>query len=100
MTRRVAQQPRQQVFTPLSFEVSDEFFDRIGEYVTALLEERFGAQAAKWLNVDGAADHLQTTPEGIRALVKRRRIPHHRGAAGRLLFDRAELDAWVRNESA
>jgi Helix-turn-helix domain len=99
MTRRVAQRPRQQVFTPLSFEVSDEFFDRIGECVTALLEERFGAQAAKWLNVDGAADHLQTTPEGIRALVKRRRIPHHRGAAGRLLFDRAELDSWVRGES-
>ena len=44
------------------------------------------------------ADHLQTTEDGIRALVKRKRIPHHRGAAGRLLFDRDELDAWVRSE--
>jgi excisionase family DNA binding protein len=79
---------------------TDQFFDEIAERVSALLEERFGVQPAEWLNVDGAADHLQTTPEGIRALVKRRRIPHHRGAAGRLLFDRAELDAWVRNESA
>jgi excisionase family DNA binding protein len=99
MSRRVAQQPRQQVFTPLSFEISDEFFDRIGKCVSALLEDRFGAQPAEWLTVAGAAGHLQTTEDGIRALVKRRRIPHYRGAAGRLLFDRAELDTWVRGES-
>ena len=78
---------------------SDQFFDTIAERVAALLEERFGAQPAQWLNVAGAADHLQTTEDGIRALVKRKRIPHHRGAAGRLLFDRAQLDAWVRGEA-
>jgi excisionase family DNA binding protein len=98
MSRRVAQQPRQQVFTPLAFEISDEFFDRIGKCVSALLEDRFGARPAEWLTVAGAADHLQTPDDGIRALVKRQRIPHHRGAAGRLLFDRVELDAWVREE--
>jgi excisionase family DNA binding protein len=79
---------------------TDQFFDEVAERVSALLEERFGEKPAEWLNVAGAADHLRTTEDGIRALVKRKRIPHHRGAAGRLLFDRAELDAWVRNESA
>jgi excisionase family DNA binding protein len=86
--------------TPVPLAISDEFFDRIAGSVAALLEERFGAQPARWLTVAGAADHLRTTEDGIRALVKRRRIPHHRGAAGRLLFDRAELDAWVRGEHA
>jgi excisionase family DNA binding protein len=79
---------------------TDQFFDEIAERVSALLEERFDARPAEWLNVAGAADHLQTTEDGIRALVKRKRIPHHRGAGGRVLFDRAELDAWVRGESA
>jgi excisionase family DNA binding protein len=78
---------------------TDQFFDEIAERVSALLEERFGEKPAEWLSVAGAADHLQTTEDGIRALVKRKRIPHHRGAAGRLLFDRDELDAWVRGES-
>jgi excisionase family DNA binding protein len=79
---------------------TDRFFDEVAERVSALLEERFGEKPAGWLNVAGAADHLRTTEDGIRALVKRKRIPHHRGAAGRILFDRAELDAWVRGESA
>jgi Helix-turn-helix domain len=79
---------------------TDQFFDTIAERVSALLEERFALQPAEWLNVAGAADHLQTTEDGIRALVKRKKVPHHRGAAGRLLFDRAELDAWVRGKSA
>ena len=79
---------------------TDQFFDEVASRVSALLEERFGARPVEWLNVAGAADHLQTTEDGVRALVKRRRIPHHRGAAGRLLFDRAELDRWVRGESA
>jgi helix-turn-helix protein len=78
---------------------TDQFFDEVAERVSALLEERFGEKPAEWLNVAGAADHLQTTEDGIRALVKRKRIPHHRGAAGRLLFDRGELDAWVRGDS-
>jgi hypothetical protein len=79
--------------------IEDQFFDEIAERVSTRLEQRFGARPAEWLNVAGAADHLRTTEDGIRAMVKRKRIPHHRGAAGRLLFDRAELDVWVRGES-
>ena len=86
------------VFVDVALTPTDQFFDEIAQRVSTLLEERFGTQPAEWLTVAGAADHLQTTEDGIRALVKRKRIPHHRGAAGRLLFDRDELDAWVRSE--
>lgn len=48
-----------------------------------------------FLNVNGAAEFLATTPDAVRALVKSERIPVHRTPAGRLLFDREELRAWV-----
>jgi excisionase family DNA binding protein len=52
-----------------------------------------GAQA--WLDVDGAAKHLNCPRSGICSLVSARRIPFHKDGS-RLLFDRAELDVWVR----
>ena len=47
-----------------------------------------------FLDVDGAADYLDLSRKAIYHLVERRRLPHHR-AGKRLLFDRAELRAWV-----
>jgi len=78
-------------------QISDEFYETVGRRVASHVAEML-VRPAEWLTVAGAADHLQTTEDGIRALVKRQRIPHHR-AAGRVLFDRTELDAWVRGES-
>ena len=49
----------------------------------------------EWLNVEGAAKHLATSEDAIRALVKRRAIPSHRTPTGRRLFRPEELDAWV-----
>ena len=85
--------------TSVPLQISDEFYETVAQHVASQLAEMLG-RSAEWLTVGQAADHLRTTEDGIRALVKRKRIPHHRGAAGRLLFDRAELDAWVRDESA
>ena len=48
-----------------------------------------------FLDVPGAAQYLSTTAKAIYALVERHKLPHNR-AGGRLLFDRAELRAWVR----
>ena len=50
-----------------------------------------------WLDLDGAAEYLATTPESIRALVKRKVIPSHK-VGGRRLFSPVELDTWVRGE--
>ncbi len=64
--------------------------------VDALLaEER--TRSVGFLNVDGAAALLASTPAAIRSLVKTRRIPYHKAPNGRLLFDRRELEAWVRS---
>jgi len=66
-------------------------FDALAQRVTDLLDER---RDDGFLDVDGAAAYLSTTPKAIYHLVERRRLPHRR-AGGRLLFDRAELRAWV-----
>jgi len=55
-------------------------------------------EPSRWLNVESAADFLDTSEDAIRGLVKREHengFPVHR-RGGRLLFDRRELDAWVR----
>jgi hypothetical protein len=50
-----------------------------------------------FLDVDGAAAFLASTPAAIRSLVKRREFPFHKAPNGRLLFVRRELDSWVRS---
>jgi hypothetical protein len=52
-----------------------------------------------FLDVDGAAGYLSTSPEALRAQVKRRQVPVHRTPQGRLLFDPAELEKYVRGTS-
>jgi hypothetical protein len=82
--------------------------DALAPFVT-LLAERIGAivagQAAEaaeatapWLDAKGAADYLVTTEKGVRGLVLRRQIPFHKTPAGRILFHRPELDAWIRGD--
>jgi excisionase family DNA binding protein len=81
-----------------SFVTIDDNFSRAmaGRVAELVLEQL--PRTTEWLTVKQAAAHLQTTEDAIRALVKRGRIPCHRGAAGRILFDRAELDAWIRGD--
>jgi excisionase family DNA binding protein len=78
--------------------ISDEFYETLADRVASRVVAMLG-NPAEWLTVAEAAAYLRTSEDGIRAFVKRRRIPHHRGAAGRVLFERAEIDAWVRGES-
>lgn len=68
-----------------------EQLDLLAARVADLLEER---RDDGFFDVDGAAEYLATTPKALYHLVERQKIPHHR-AGGRLLFDRAELRAWV-----
>jgi excisionase family DNA binding protein len=77
--------------------ISDDFCRAVAERVSTLVLENV-PQSTEWLTVAGAAVYLATSEDAIRGHVKRAQIPCHRGAAGRILFDRAELDAWVRGE--
>ena len=49
-----------------------------------------------YLDVDGAASFLACPKSRVYALVSAGRLPVHRDGS-RLLFDRQELRAWVRN---
>jgi excisionase family DNA binding protein len=68
----------------------------VREAVKEALAEQQPEQASPWLDVAGAAEHLRTTAAAIRALVKRNAIPFSKTPAGRVLFDRQQLDQWVR----
>jgi excisionase family DNA binding protein len=50
-----------------------------------------------WLDVTGAALHLQCPKSRLYSLVSAHRIPVHRDGS-RLLFDRHELDCFIRTE--
>lgn len=70
----------------------DRLADALAAQLATLIEP---ATQEGFLDVDGAAAYLSSTPAAIRSLVKSRRIPVHRTPVGRLLFDRDELRAWV-----
>lgn len=57
------------------------------------------AEPHGFIDVAGAASFLSSTPDAVRALVKRNAVPFHRAPNGRLLFDRQELGAWVRSST-
>jgi hypothetical protein len=52
-----------------------------------------------WMNVAGAATYLDTTPLGVRGLVRRHGLPVHRTPTGRLLFRPEELDEWIDSQA-
>jgi Helix-turn-helix domain len=85
----------------LTFTVPEEllrgFEDRVRRAVADALQAEEQRLSRGFLNVDGAAAYLTFTPVAVRSLVKRQAIPYHKTANGRLLFDRRELEAWVRS---
>jgi excisionase family DNA binding protein len=75
----------------LTVMLAPDEFEALADRVAGLLLER---RDEGFLDVDGAADYLATTPKAIYHLVERCRIPHRR-AGGRLLFDRAALRTYA-----
>ncbi len=52
---------------------------------------------SNFLTVSEIADHLRIRPRKVYALVAAGEIPHRRAGA-RLIFDRQEIDSWLRGE--
>jgi excisionase family DNA binding protein len=77
---------------PFTLTLTSEQEDALIQRVSERLQE---SRDQGFLDVPGAAQYLSTTAKAIYALVERQQLPHNR-AGGRLLFDRAELRAWVR----
>jgi excisionase family DNA binding protein len=78
---------RERFTLTLTSEQEDALIQRVSERLQESRDDGL-------LDVPGAAQYLSTTAKAIYALVERHKLPHHR-AGGRLLFDRAELRAWV-----
>lgn len=66
------------------------FREAVAEVVEAAIPE----PDEGFLNAAGAAEYLDVSRKAVYALVARGSLPHHK-PAGRLLFDRRELRAWV-----
>jgi excisionase family DNA binding protein len=75
----------------LSLTLPPEELEALAQRIADVLEDR---RDDGFLNANGAAEYLGLSRKAVYALVERRKLPHHR-PAGRLLFDRAELRAWV-----
>jgi len=50
----------------------------------------------KYLSIDEAAEKLGFKKSYVYKLVWARTIPHYKPNGGRLLFNAAEIDAWIR----
>ena len=75
----------------------DVDLDRLADAIAARMTEMLAPTPIGFLDVDGAAAYVASTPTAIRSLVKRDTIPHYKAPNGRLLFDRTELETWVRS---
>jgi excisionase family DNA binding protein len=75
--------------------LDDATLDALAERLALRLTDRFSTQPRSWLSLPAAAEHLACPKSRLYALVSARRIPFHKDGS-RLLFDRGELDEWVR----
>jgi len=81
-------------------ELDDGALDALAERLAPRLAGRASPQhPSPWLTVQTAANHLSCPVSRIYALTSAKRIPHHHDGS-RVLFDRHELDDWVRNGGA
>jgi hypothetical protein len=85
-----------QITVSLPEELVRRLEDSIRQAVVDALADEQPVSSEGFLDVAGAAAFLRSTTSAIRSLVKRNAIPFHRAPNGRLLFDRGELEAWVR----
>lgn len=62
------------------------------------LSRRLGSMegSPEWLNIDEAAAYLKIKPSTIHMKTSRGSIPHHK-IGGKLLFDKKELDNFIKN---
>jgi excisionase family DNA binding protein len=73
----------------------DELVEQAAVRAAALLVDHI-PKPDGFLDVEGAAEFLVCPKSRIYALVSARRIPHYKDGS-RLLFDRGELQEYVRN---
>lgn len=71
--------------------------ERLADLVAAriAIRQTTPAPTTPWMTCKEAAEYLRLPVDGIYSRVAKRQIPFHK-IGGRTLFDRVELDDWVR----
>lgn len=76
-----------------------EFFDGLVDEIVERIAERLPSeQEPRWLTSAEAADHLRMSLDGLHRLTGAGAVPHVK-QGNRLLFDREELDEWLKAHS-
>lgn len=77
--------------------VPSELLDAIAERVAELVAARIGMDpVSPWLTVGEAAEYLRWPKSRVQKLTAAKAIPHAKHE-GRVLFNRGELDVWLRD---
>lgn len=78
-------------------ELDDQALEALAEALAPRLAPRLSGngETTAWLGVTEAAEHLRCPKSRVYALVSARRIPFQKDGS-RTLFQREELDEWVR----
>ncbi len=79
----------------LLLDVPREMVEQIAERVVEIMAEHEALAASPWLTVTETADYLRCPTSRVYALTSAGRIPHVKDGS-RTLFNRGELDAWLR----
>jgi excisionase family DNA binding protein len=73
--------------------------DAVAARVVCMLGDQHQQPQQRWMDVNEAAEHLACKRQRLYNLVGARKVPFEK-EGGRLLFDRVQLDAWVRKGGA
>jgi excisionase family DNA binding protein len=78
----------------MQIEVPDELLNELAARIAARIDMPREPESP-WAQLETAATYMDTSVEALRSAVKRGAIPSHRNGNGRIVFNRAELDAWM-----
>jgi excisionase family DNA binding protein len=72
--------------------------DQVDALAKAIADEK-SASRSPWLTTRQVADYLSLSVDAVHRLTAAKAIPHSK-VAGRCLFNRADVDRWLRDKSA
>lgn len=81
-----------------SIPIPPELIEEIAQRAAEIAAHR-AKPGSPWLTLPEAAEHIRAPKSRLYALVSKRAIPHEKDGS-RLLFHRAEIDAWLRSGGA
>lgn len=86
-------EPNQSAIATVAVVLDNETLRRLATQVAALIDAR---PLTHWLNMRTASEYTSLTEEALRTAVKRGKLRRHKGESGRIVFERSDLDTFMR----